>query len=132
ARVELEHPLDLRRRRQSERDEEGDGIGSRGGEVADVDRGGARAQLAPAQEVEAEVDALDERVLGDDEPVHDGRVVPDPLGESPALELREQPELADLRERRHEAEMRARPSSVPGSSAASESYSRAWNVPGPA
>ncbi len=73
------------------------------------------------EQVEAEVDALDERVLGHDEPVHDGRVVLDALGEPPPLELGEQPELADLSERRHGSEIRARPSSVSGSSAASAS-----------
>ena len=119
--VELEHVIELRLGRQAERDEERDRIGSRGGEIADVDRGGARAELAPAQEVEAEVDALDERVLRHDEPVHEGRVVLDPLGETPTLELGQQPELANLPERRHDSVMRARPSSVSGSSAASAS-----------
>ena len=73
------------------------------------------------EQVEAEVDSLDERVLRDDEPVDDRRVVLDALGEPAPLELRKQPELAELRERRHSSEMRARPSSVSGSSAASAS-----------
>ena len=119
--VELEHVLELGLRREPERDEESERIGSRGGEVADVDGRGPRAELAPAQEVEAEVDALDEHVLRDDEAVDDRGVVLDPLREPPPLELGEQPELADLPERGHDSEMRARPSSVSGSSAASAS-----------
>ena len=78
------------------------------------------AELAPAEEVEAEVDPLDERVLRDDEPVDHGRVVLDPLREAAPLELGEQPELAELPEL-HDSEIRARPSSVSGSSAASAS-----------
>src|SRR5206468_5383620 len=46
--VELEHVLELRLRRQPERDEESERIGSRGGEVADVDGRSTRAELAPA------------------------------------------------------------------------------------
>ena len=67
------------------------------------------------------MDSLHERVLRHDEPVHEGRVVPDPLGETPTLELGQQPELANLPERRHDSVMCARPSSVSGSSAASAS-----------
>ena len=119
--VELEHVLELGLRRQPERDEERERIGSRGGEVADVDGRSTRAELAPAQKVEAEVDALDERILRHDEPVDDRGVVLDPLGQSPPLELGEQPELADLAERRQSSLTRARPSSVSGSSAASAS-----------
>ena len=67
------------------------------------------------------MDALDERVLRDDEPADDGGVVLDPLREPAPLELREQPQLAELPEGRQSSEMRARPSSVAGSSAASPS-----------
>ena len=66
----------------------------------------------------AEVHALDEHILRHDEPADDRGVVLDSLGQSPPLELREQPELADLPERRHDSEIRARESSVSGSSAA--------------
>jgi hypothetical protein len=45
----------------------------------------------------------------------------DPLSETTPLELGEEPELTDLPDRGHNAEMRARPSSVSGSSAASAS-----------
>ena len=119
--VELEHVLELRLRRQPERDEESERIGSRGGEVADVDGRSTRTELAPAQQVEAEVDALDERILRHDEPVDDRGVVLDSPGQSPPFELREQPELTELRERGHDSDIRARPSSVSGSSAASAS-----------
>ena len=45
------------------------------------------------------MNALDERVLGDDEAVTElCRVVLDPAREAAALELREQAELAELRE----------------------------------
>ena len=65
--VELDHVGRLRARRQRERDEQRLRRGARGGEVAQVDRGGPKAELAPGDPVEAEVDALDERVLRDDE-----------------------------------------------------------------
>ena len=67
------------------------------------------------------MDALDEHVLRHDEPLDDRRVVLDPLREPSPLELGEQPELAELPERGHSSVMRARPSSVSGSSAASAS-----------
>ncbi len=121
ARVELEHVVELGLGGQPERDEQGERIGAGGGEVADVDGGRARAELAPVQEVEAEVNALDERVLRHDEAADHGGVVLDPLHEPAPLELREEPELPELVEPRHSSEMRARPSSVPGSSAASAS-----------
>ena len=66
--VELEHVLELGLRRQPERDEQRERVGARGGEVAEVDGGCARAELPPVQQVEAEVDALDEHVLRHDEP----------------------------------------------------------------
>jgi hypothetical protein len=44
------------------------------------------------------VDALDERVLRDDETVDLGRVVLDLLREAAPLELRQEPELTELRE----------------------------------
>ena len=65
--------------------------------------------------------ALDQRVLRHDEPVDDRGVVLDSLGQVPPFELREQTELADLAERGHDSDIRARPSSVSGSSAASAS-----------
>src|SRR5204863_8712264 len=99
-------------------------------QVADVDGRGAEAELAPGEEIEAEVHALDKGVLRDDEPVDDRCVVLDAAGEASPFELREQPELPGLVEP-HSSSMRARPSSVAGSSAYSASWSRAWNVPGP-
>ena len=49
--------------------------------------------------VEAEVDALDERVLGDDEPAGElRRVVLDARDQAAALELGQQAELTELRE----------------------------------
>ena len=52
-----------------------------------------------ARPVEAEVNAFDERVLGDDDPVGELRgVVGDSTCEAAPLELREEPELAEVRE----------------------------------
>jgi hypothetical protein len=45
----------------------------------------------------------------------------DPLREAATLELSEKPELSELGEPGHASEIRARPSSVPGSRAASAS-----------
>ena len=67
------------------------------------------------------MDALDERVLRDDQPFDLRGVVLDAEREAAALELAEQPELADLVQR-HSSSIRARSSSVSGSSAASASY----------
>ena len=73
------------------------GLGAGGGEVAEVDRCGPEAEIAPGDPVEPEVHALDERVLGDDAPAGQlGRVVLDPLREAAPLELGEQAELADV------------------------------------
>jgi hypothetical protein len=119
--VELQHVRERGLSGQPERDEQGEGVGAGCGEIADVDGGRARAELVPAQEVETEVDSLDQRVLGDDEPLHDGRVVFDSLCEPPPLELGQEPELPELVERRHSSEIRTRPSSVSGSRAASAS-----------
>ena len=60
--------------------------------------------------VEQEVHALDERVLRDDEPADDRRVVLDADDQPAPLELGEQAELTGLRE------LRQRPSSAPGRS----------------
>jgi hypothetical protein len=121
AEVELEHVGELGLGGQPKRDEQGERIGTGGGEITDVDGGRARAQLAPVQDVEAEVSSLDERVLRHDEAADNGGVVLDPLHEPAPLELGEEPELPELVEPRHSSEIRARPSSVPGSSAASAS-----------
>ena len=67
------------------------------------------------------MDALDECVLRHDEPPDDRRVVLDPLREPALLELGEEPELPELLEPCQSSEIRARPSSVSGSSAASAS-----------
>ena len=77
------------------------------------------------------MDALDECVLGHDQAVDHRGVVLDPLHEAAPLELSEEPKLADLCDGGHDSEILARASTVSGSSAASASYSRAWNVPGP-
>ena len=53
--------------------------------------------------------------------VINGRVVLDAFRKAAPLELGEEPELADLSERRQRSLTRARPSSVSGSSAASAS-----------
>ena len=55
------------------------GLRPRRREVAEVDRRRAPPEVAPAHPVEPEVDALDERVLRDDESVDLRRVVLDPL-----------------------------------------------------
>ena len=74
-------------------------LGAGGGEVAQVDRRRLVAEVAPGRPLEAEVDSLDERVLRDDDAaVEDGRVVPDRLGEPAPGELREEPELTEIRE----------------------------------
>ncbi len=83
----------------SEADDQSLWFGARRGEVAQVDRSGPETEVAPGDPFEPEVDVLDERVLGQDSPVAElGRVVRDPLREPSALELREQAELADVRE----------------------------------
>src|SRR5205823_6523279 len=121
--VQLDRVVEIRRR---EGDDECDRVGTRGSEVAEVDGRCASADVAPRDEVEAKVHALDEGVLGDDEPLDLRGVVLDPHDELAPLELGEELELS------HSASMRVRSSSVAGSSAYSASYSRAWNVPGPA
>ena len=67
--VELDDVLDGGISRQPERDDQGERLGAGGGQVADVHRGGAEAEVAPREQVEAEMDALDERVLRDHQPV---------------------------------------------------------------
>ena len=97
--VELEHVLELELARRGERDQQRLRLGARGGEVAEVDRSRAVAELAVARPVEPKVDALDERVLRDDEPAAElGCVVLDPAREAAPLELGQQAGLAELRE----------------------------------
>ena len=91
-------------------------LGAARGEIAEVDGGGAKAEVAPRAEVEAEVHALDERVLRHDEPFDLRGVVLDALREPAALELGEQAELPRFVEP-HSSSIRTRPSSVSGSSA---------------
>ena len=95
-----------------EADDQRDRLGARRGEVAEVDRRGAKAELAPADEVEAEVDALDERVLRHDEPLDLRGVVLDADDEPAPLELGEELELPsqllDARPRRRASPGRAR------------------------
>src|SRR5262249_56206550 len=69
----------------------------RRGQVAEVDRGRTEAQIPTGEHLRLEVDALDERVLGDHDVAADPRrVVGNPADESAALELAEQPELAEV------------------------------------
>ena len=99
--VEGDHVRELGRRGHRERHEQRLRLGARRGEVAQVHRGGAKAELAPVEPVEPEVHVLDERVLRDDEPVaQERRVVLDVLDQPAALELREEAELTELREPR--------------------------------
>ncbi len=88
--VERDRALEIRRR---ERHDERERLGARGGEVADVHRRGAKAELAPVEEVEAEVDSLDERVLRHDEAFDLSRVVLDADDQAAPLELGEELEL---------------------------------------
>src|SRR4051812_12155663 len=97
--VELEHVFELRLRRRAEPDNQPFCLGARSGEVAQVDRCGAVAELAVGRPREPEVHLLDERVLRDDEPALQlSSIVLDPAREPPALELVEEAELAELRE----------------------------------
>ena len=97
--VELDDILQLDVARQRKRDEQRLRPRRRRSEVADVDRGGAEAELAPGEPVEPEVDALDERVLGDDEAAGElGGVVLGSLDQPARLELAQEAELARLRE----------------------------------
>ena len=102
--------------RQPERDDQRERLRTAGGEIAEIDRRGAKPEVAPREQVEAEVHALDERVLRHDEPVDLRRVVLDALREPAPLELGEEAELAGLVEP-HSSSIRTRPSSVSGSSA---------------
>ncbi len=110
--VQRDRAVEARRR---ERDDERERLGARGGEVTDVHGRGAEAELVPVEEVEAEVDAFDERVLRHDETVDLGRVVLDADDQAATLELGEELELV------HDSEYLARPSTVSGSRAASAS-----------
>src|SRR3954469_1288273 len=112
--VELEHVVDVSPLRRGERDAQRLGPGARRGEVRDVDRGGAEAEVPRGDPVEAEVHALNERVLRGDEPAAErGRVVADADREPALLEQAEQPELADLGEP-HASPIRALESSSSG------------------
>src|SRR5207249_6033598 len=85
--------------RCAERHEECLGLRAEGGQVAEVDRGRLVPELAVGRPVEPEVDALEERVLGDHEVASETRgVVLDSPREAAALELGEEPELPELRE----------------------------------
>ena len=97
---------------RAERDEQAVGPGPGGCEVAEVDRCGPEAEVAPRDPVEPEVHVLDQRVLRDDGARDLGDVVLDRLREPAALQLGEQPELADLRKSRHRSRARARPTRV--------------------
>ena len=120
ARIERYDVLDPCVARERERDDEGERFRTRRCEIADVRCRSPEAELGPRDEVEAEVHALDERVLRHDEAPDLGRVVLDPLHEPESLELGEQAELSELVEP-HSSSTRARPSSVAGSRAYSAS-----------
>ncbi len=96
--VELDHLLDGGVLPEPCGHQERLGLRAGGRQVTDVDRGGPEAELAPADPVQVEVDALDEGVLGQHGSSHDRGVVLDPVRQAEPLELREEPELADLRE----------------------------------
>ena len=96
--VELDHIVVIGRRRHGERDHERLGLGARGREVAEARRGGAPAELAPADPVEAKMDVLDHRVLGRDQAAAELRSVVLDVDDQPApLELGQQAELTELR-----------------------------------
>ena len=97
--IQLHYVGDSRLGRRRKCDHEPFGLRAGRREVAEVDRSGAEPELAPGDPVEAKVDALDQRVLGDDAPSGQlGRVVLDPHREAALLELGEQAELADVTE----------------------------------
>ena len=73
--IQLHYVGDGRVGSRGEGDDEPLRLGARGGEVAEVDGRGTKAELTPGDPVEAEVDALDERVLGDDQVVAELRRV---------------------------------------------------------
>ena len=86
--VDLEHVFELNVRRRSESDDQSLGRRARGGQVAQVDGCRPPAEVAPRQPVEPEVNTLNERVLGDDQPPCElRRIVLDSLDEPPSLEL---------------------------------------------
>ena len=96
--VELEHVVKLGLRGDPETDEQRLGACTGSGEVAEVDGGCAEAELAPGEPVEPEVNAFDERVLGEDKPgLELRRVIFDSLNESATFQLGEQAELPELR-----------------------------------
>ena len=98
--IQLDYVGDGRIGSHREADDQALRLRSRGGEIAEVDRRGAEAEVAPRDPVEPEVHALDERVLRDDPAAGKlRRVVLDPPDEPAALELREQPELTQVSER---------------------------------
>ena len=105
--VERKHVVELGLAGEGETDEQAFGHRPGRGEVADVHRSSAEAELAPGEPVEPEVHPFDERVLRDHEPADDGRVVLDADDHPAPLELGEKRELTRLRERRQ------RPSSRP-------------------
>lgn len=98
AAVELEDVLDARPARCCEGDEQRERFRARGGEVAEVHRSRAEAEVAPGQPVETEVHSFHECVLCDDEVVDLRGVVIDCLGEPTRLELAQELELAELKE----------------------------------
>src|SRR5439155_21292003 len=96
--VECDGIRDARRSRGGEDDAERLGKRAGCGEVAQVDRGRAKAELAPGQPVEAEVNGFDEHVLGEDEPGAElRRIVLDADDQAAALDLGQEAELTELR-----------------------------------
>ena len=114
--VQLHDVLDARSAGHAERDDQRKRLRTRCREIAEIGGGGAKAELAPREQVEAEMHTLDERILRDDEASDLRGVVLDALYEPPALELGEERELANLVEP-HSSAMLVRPSSSAGSSA---------------
>jgi hypothetical protein len=97
--VELDHIVELGLSWQPDADDQTFRLGAARSKVAEVDGGGAEAELAPGDPVEAKVDGLDERVLRNDPAISELRcVVLDSLRQPAALELGEQAKLPQLRE----------------------------------
>ena len=114
--VQLDDVLEVRLAGQPERHDQRERIGAARGEIAEVGRSGPEPEVAPREEIEAKVHALDQRILRDDEPVDLRGVVLDAQRKPALLELGKQAELPRLVEP-HSSSIRTRPSSVSGSSA---------------
>jgi len=83
--------------RDCQPDEQPDGLGGHSSEIAEIDRGGLVAEVAPGSPLHLEMDALDEHVLRDHEVALENGAFGVLAGrEPPALELPEEPELTQF------------------------------------